>query len=702
MDNINNLKIIQEYKNMASKILKMSFSNLSDNDLNEALDYSIIKRMKNSKAILDNNYKKKKINTTILDLCEYILSREPIITASGVMFKKHAECPNPLANMIKGFMDGRNINKSNMFKYPKGSEDYEKYNLLQLLDKLDANALYGAIGNFSCIYYNLYIAPSVTTQGRSCISAAGLQFEMFLSDNVKFASLDEIITFIYNICEEANERKYIDDVILDRDITIYEAFFKVMKNCGFGGYIPSQEDMLIVWELMCHLKQEDLNRIYYKNNLYEFINNANITTMIIHMLESLDKPYLDPNKEAPEIKDDLINFCSIMMEYVYYHHQIIDKMDKYPEMIRNVCIVTDTDSCLISLEAWYRCVLEKVIDIPMKIKHGSYKIIDFIKADEFGDKELMKPIEFIDTPLDYSFYDDEIIELQKCINPLEIIPQDGLRYSIVNLLAYCIGNIINDYMERFTMNSNSWSEDKKCLMIMKNELLFKKVLVIPNAKKHYASIQEIQEGHIIEGGMLDIKGLEMTKSTANKRTQEALKEIMLEDVLNCDEIEISNILKKIAILEKEIFNSLQNGEKEFFKPIRFKSMNSYENPMSTSGIKQSIVWNTIRRETEPLIDLESRNEVDLVKLKINSKNISTIKDIYPDIYDKLIELMKQDVFKNGIEGIAIPRDAEVPKWLTHFIDYTSIINDNLGLFPIEPLGLYKGNKSNNYTNILSL
>jgi hypothetical protein len=122
-----------------AKCIQLYYPNINTIELEEAIDQSIIKRYDESPASIENSYTHKVANSTLLAIADYINSREPIVTAYGTMFKKHGEVPNPMAKVIQQFLDQRKIHKKEMFKYPKGSEDFEKYNLLQSLDKIDTN-----------------------------------------------------------------------------------------------------------------------------------------------------------------------------------------------------------------------------------------------------------------------------------------------------------------------------------------------------------------------------------------------------------------------------------------------------------------------------------------------------------------------------------------------------------------------------------
>lgn len=140
---------IDKYKEVARDVVKMHFPLLAMNEIDAAIDWSISKRFTDHPIKVDNNYKKQTIDTTLAGIAQYILDRQPIITSYGVMFKRHGEVPNPIYDLIDSFITNRKKLKKEMFKYPKGSEQFEKYNLLQLLSKIDANGFYGLV----------YIAP---------------------------------------------------------------------------------------------------------------------------------------------------------------------------------------------------------------------------------------------------------------------------------------------------------------------------------------------------------------------------------------------------------------------------------------------------------------------------------------------------------------------------------------------------------------
>ena len=168
----NENKILELYKNDMVDILKMIYPTFTKEYIGQVVEYSAKKRYKKTDAILHNNYEKTVQNTNLMSVTNYILSREPIVTAYGVMFKKHAETDNPLIKMIEMFMVNRGIHKDIMLSYPADSEMYEKYNLLQSLDKVDCNAIYGILSAASSALYNIYVAASITAQGRSLISSA--------------------------------------------------------------------------------------------------------------------------------------------------------------------------------------------------------------------------------------------------------------------------------------------------------------------------------------------------------------------------------------------------------------------------------------------------------------------------------------------------------------------------------------------------
>ena len=705
-DELNKSTTIQEYKKLMKECISL-YIPINVDSLDDAIDYSINKRFRDTKVKVNNTYKHKEVDYTLRALTDYILERQPIVTAYGTMFQKHADCRNLMGEVIQEFMDQRVKDKNMMFKFPKGSEEFEKYNLFQQLDKIDANGVYGILGMFTSLVFNINVATSITAQGRSLISSVIMLFEMFLNNNVKFGSLDQVLVFINNVKKERGERKYNDKAILDHDITYADCFAKIIISCGYR-WFPNFDEMEVIWRVIQNLSHEYINRVYYKNNLLEFMSNKSMIKAIQYIISEMDDPFMNPLKPDKKLIPALDEFTGLLMEYVYYHYQIIDRVDRAEHMIRSVVMISDTDSAIVSLDGWYRFILPYVKDLDLKIKKQYKDPLYFYKKDEFGDivdPKYKQAITFHDVEYDYDFWEDELIEMEHISNPIIELPQDGVRHSIINIMSYALDKINNDYMERYTKNMFSWAEGKKCKIILKNEFTFKRA-VLTEVKKSYATLQEIQEGNIVpEEKQLDIKGIaSMAKSSMATSTRDALKKILLEDILKTPVPDQFAIIKKIAVLEKKIINSLYDGSREFYKPVTIKSASSYQDPMRIQGIKGATAWNALNDGSLPNINLDERNAVSIAKVKINANTVDKIKEINPVVYENAKKLLAENTaYKGSIESISIPLDIEIPKWLLEMLDYTTIINDNISGFVYESVGIRRGNNNKvNYTNVVEL
>ena len=695
--------VFDAYKTATVDAVKMIFKDLPEEVIEKAVDYSINKRYTEHPVIIDNNYTHRVQKTTILKLCDYIESKKPIVTAYGTMFQRHGEVLNPLSEIIQDFLNKRGEYKKQMLEYPRHSEMYEKYNLLQLLAKVDANAIYGTFGQYRSLIYNKNVATSITAQGRAYISTAGMFFEQFLADNVKFRSLNEIVMFIEHTISEKSIRKYEDKDIISHWITKEECFAKLILDCGMN-FIPDDKDMEIVWRMVCDLDQIERNRVYYKNNLYEFCSNDSMRRTIRLMMSLLKEPFMAPDDIPEEIDAPLNEFCNILDEFVMNHFQVMDRIVRWQSMPKSVCVISDTDSAIVSLDAWVNYATMMISDMDIPIMHISTKINPIIETPD-GKKHEDVILHKYEERLDFDFYNDKIIEAKRAVDPMKIIPQDNVRYSLINIMTFIVSKLCNKYIEDSTKNNHSWSPDKKCKMYLKNEFLMKRML-LTSVKKNYASILELQEGKAVPQTIensLDVKGMEaFVKSTRPLSTRNALKEILYRDILTVDKIDQVQILKDLAIFEKQVIAAVYDGSIEYYKPAKVKALNAYDDPMKQQGVKAIMAWNDLRDPSEPAINLNDRNAINIAKVVLNTSMVESLKEKNPELYERAVEVLKKDEWSGKIEAVALPLDLKVPQWLLDIVDIDSIVTDNLKGFPLGSVNIVKPNNNISYINLLKL
>jgi hypothetical protein len=335
---------------------------------------------------------------------------------------------------------------------------------------------------------------------------------------------------------------------------------------------------------------------------------------------------------------ELESFSSLMKEFTFSNIVFEDRFNRVMKMNRKNVVVSDTDSAFVNFSNYIS---------------ESFKLLNLQDSEE---------------------------------NQL----------NILNVFINIVTKALQSSFEKITENMGLLN-DYKPIINMKNEFVYKRIMLTRN-KKSYGGMIESELGKMLKKPVPDIKGLSIKKSSVSKVLREKFTEILEEDVLKSESVNLSEIIKKFDRLGLEIESSLKKGETAFLLPKNIETIDGYKDPSMQEPVRGVLVWNALEPENQ-VVPPEKINIVKLKGFEKDSPELLKLKGSYPEKYNSIMRVVFNegvskptiDISRFGLSVIAIPKSAEkIPDYILPFIDYQSMVNNNMtnGYIILESLGIY--------------
>lgn len=179
---------------------------------------------------------------------------------------------------------------------------------------------------------------------------------------------------------------------------------------------------------------------------------------------------------------------------------------------------------------------------------------------------------------------------------------------------------------------------------MKNEFLYP-VLIATALGKHYIAIATMQEGALLPNPRKDIKGIGLRSSTYPRPVRdkfEAYMESLVNQIQTSPSIRASSILKEVASLEVEIYESIKRLEPTYLQTVSIKNKDEYKDPLSSQYFYYEL-WKYVFEETYGEMVIPNKcYKIPLITGEKLFKNVDFLKKLHqeqPKIHDRLLEFM---------------------------------------------------------------
>lgn len=440
-----------------------------------------------------------------------------------------------------------------------------------------------------------------------------------------------------------------------------EELYRRISGMFYDEEYPEEYERLI-YSYIFNLSDEDVIKIFYKNNFVEFTRRhkkvlklynelfmsvknlpyaesaTDIPKEYIDKFSGSDKDkvknynsfvnnqyFLDPNEPPETIEEVLKKLNKYYMTYVYMPFMSVDRIHRLKYFPRKTVCIVDTDSNILALDDWVNFCKNEVL------------------TSNYGRSE------------------------------------ENNKFIIINTLAYFITSAVSDTLNEYGLHSYI-PEDYRPRFNMKNEFYFSK-LVIGRKKKRYISAIKLREGNLLTPYKQDVKGFDFFKSTTSEDAKKRFDKIVKKRILETEVPDVIGILSDLKQFENDIRNSIIMGDKTYLPLGNAKDLEAYKNPYSQQGVRGAIAWNLIYPDRQ----ISFPSKVSVLKLNIFSEDdILDLQKTNPEIYNTIIKEIFNSPIKElaskGLQVISIPGNEQIPEWLQPYIDYNTVINNIIGQF----------------------
>lgn len=634
IETLERVTFMREWVRINRESILQIYPDLDETEVDELLYTIALENIEVPDIRLTNDYRGKQIEIDMLTFLEWLEKTKPIIAGFGTLYRSQKEIMSPSSIMLDKFLALRDSIKANLRLVEVGSREYQDYDNDQGNEKVNANSFYGSSGAPTSRFFNLTVAASTTLTGQTLVSTPAQAFEMFLSNSVKFYNINNFIDYITHILELP---EYKVDMSQMRKPTVEEVIERFVNMF----YNTTEADELTVREFIHSLSDDQLKRVYYKNNIYEAFEQEPLRSLLIDALDGPEElSFLDPNDPPEGTKEILEHMWDYVYEICYVPGYIpLGRTQRLRyHNGRESTVYVDTDSNMVTVRKWVDFCMNKIAD----------------QTERFKDRE----------------YDDAYIITINTISFL-LTSSNTKLFQVYGERA----NIPPEYSSR---------------IIMKNEYLFQKML-LGLKKKRYITTVLLREGDYFDKPLLDIKGFDFIKSSTSKDVEKRFIQIIKENITEPETMDPVGAMNDLAKFEEEIRESILLREKKYLLPHKAKAPEAYKYPLREGVVRGVMAWNSAYPEQQ----IANEEHVDLVPVDLSTvEEASPLKDTVPEIYERLVkdiyESSNSEVRKKGINVIAVPRNVEkTPEWIIPFIQTDSLVNKTVSKFNavLEALGV---------------